>query len=72
MKTDTPLDFFEPLFDEKVIDIIVEQTNKYQDFSTNDATHNAGSDQARWLPANCSEIYTFLATIMLMAVTKKK
>ena len=70
MKSDT-LDFFELLFDEKMIDTIVEQTNKYHDFYTNDTTHNTVSHQAKWIPTNRSEIYTFLATIMLMAVTKK-
>ena len=46
-KNDTPLDFFDLLFDETMIDIIVEQTNKYHDFSTNDATHNTALHQAR-------------------------
>ena len=71
MKSDTPLDFFELLFDEKMIDTIVEQTNKYHDFSTNDTTHNTASHQAKWILTNRSEIYTFLATVMLMAVAKK-
>jgi len=64
MKSDTPLDFFELLFDEKMIDIIVEQTNKYYDFSTNDTTYNTVLHQAKWIPTNRSEIYTFLATIL--------
>ena len=45
--------------------------NKYHDFSTNDTTHNAASHQTRWIPTNRSETYTFLATIMLMAVIKR-
>lgn len=71
MKSDAPLDFFELLFDEKMIATIVEQANKYHDFSTNDTIHNTVAHQAKWIPTNRSEIYTFLATIMLMAVTKK-
>ncbi len=54
-----------------MIDIIVEQTDKYYDFSTNDTTHNTASHQAKWIPTNRSEIYIFLVTIMLMAVTNK-
>ena len=71
MQCDTALDFFELLFDEKMIDSIVEETNNYHDFCTGNATHNAASHQAKWLSTNRSEMYTFLATIMLMSVTKK-
>jgi hypothetical protein len=45
MKGDTPLDFFELLFDEKMIDSIVKGTNKYQVFSTKDITYNTLSHQ---------------------------
>ena len=71
MKCDTPLDFFELLFDEKLIKLIVEQTNKYQHISTNNATHKADSHQAKWTQTNHSELYTFLDTVMLMSVTRK-
>jgi hypothetical protein len=54
-----------------MIDSIVEETNNYHDFCTGDATHNTASHQAKWLSTNRSEMYTFLATIMLMSVTKK-
>ncbi|CAF1371170.1 unnamed protein product [Rotaria sordida] len=47
MKNDTPLDFFELLFDEKMIDLIVQETNKYQDIFTNNATHQTASHQAK-------------------------
>ena len=71
MKNDVPLDFFELLFDENMIDMIAEETNKYQEFSTSDAADNHLSHQAKWIPTNRAEIYIFLATIMLMSVTKK-
>jgi hypothetical protein len=71
MQYDTALDFFELLFDEKMIDSTVEEMNNYHDFCTGDATHNTVSQQAKWLSTNRSEMYTFLATIMLMSVTKK-
>ncbi len=34
-------------------------------------THDTASHQAKWTPTNRSEMYTFLATIMLMSVVKK-
>lgn len=71
MKSDTAFDFFEFLFDEKLTDIIVEETNKYQVISTNDMTHDIASHQAKRTPINLSEMYTFLATIMLMSVVEK-
>ncbi|CAF1460177.1 unnamed protein product [Didymodactylos carnosus] len=71
MKDATPLEFFQLLFNETIIDLIVEETNKYQAFSNNDATSSASSHQAKWTETNRSEIYTFLATIMLMSVIKK-
>lgn len=71
MKGDTPLDFFELLFDEKMIDLVVEETNKYQHTSTNSTTHKAASHQVKWTQTNRSELYTFLATVMLMSVTRK-
>ncbi|CAF4501096.1 unnamed protein product, partial [Rotaria sp. Silwood2] len=65
MKSDTPLDFFELFFDEKMIDLIVQETNKYQDIFTNNTTHKTASHQAKWTQTNRSEMYTFLATVML-------
>jgi hypothetical protein len=59
------------LFGGKMSDSIVEETNNYHDFCTGDATHNTASHQAKWLSTNRSEMYTFLATIMLISVTKK-
>ncbi|CAF0790933.1 unnamed protein product [Rotaria sordida] len=52
MQSDTALDFCELLFDEKMIDSIVEETNKCHEFCTSDATHNTPSHQAKWLPTN--------------------
>ena len=54
LNSNTPLDFFELLFDKKMIDIIVEQTNKYHEFSTNDTTRSTTSHQAKWIPTYCS------------------
>ncbi|CAF1585828.1 unnamed protein product [Adineta ricciae] len=71
MKDPTPLDVFQLLFDEKMIDLIVEETNKYQVFPNKNATPSTDSHQAKWTETNHSEIYTFLATVMLMSVTKK-
>ncbi|CAF1419084.1 unnamed protein product [Adineta steineri] len=71
MKDATPLEFFQLLFDESIVDLIVEKTNKYQRFSNNNTPPSPSSHQAKWTETNRSEIYTFLATIMLMSVTKK-
>lgn len=68
---ETPLDYFELLFDEKLIDFIAEETNNYREHCTSDAERNPDSDEAKWIPANRSEIYLFLAVIMLMTVIRK-
>lgn len=71
MKDATPLDVFQLLFNETMIDLIAEETSKYQFFSNKNATSSTSSHQAKWTETNRSEIYTFQATIMLMSVTKK-
>jgi hypothetical protein len=71
MRCDTPLNFFELLFDEKLIDLIVKKTNKYQAHSNEDKVYNANPHQAKWIPTNNFKIYTLLATIMLTLVTRK-
>src|ERR1700722_7813348 len=52
---ESPLDFFEVLFDRSVLEQIVNETNKYKSLSN----------------TSVPKIYSFLATVMLIAHTKK-
>jgi hypothetical protein len=64
---ETPLDFFELFFDRKLLEIIVKETNRFHaNFSR--ASH---SHTAPWVDTTINEMYTFLATVMLMPHSKK-
>jgi hypothetical protein len=64
---ETPLDFFELLFDRKLLGIIVKETNRFH-ANYSRASH---SHSAPWIDTTIDEMYTFLATVMLMPHTKK-
>lgn len=52
----SPLDVFKLFFDQKLVQLIVDETNNFQ---------------AKWSCTNPEEIYLYLATFMLMAHVKK-
>ena len=65
------LDFFEVLFDRSVLEQIVNETNKYKSLSNTSVSDSSTSHQAAWNDTSVPEIYSFLATVMLIAHTKK-
>jgi hypothetical protein len=67
---DSPLDLFKLFFDQKLIQIIVNETNKFQ-ANASDVYASSLSHQAQWFPTDFQEIYLFLASFMLMAHVRK-
>lgn len=64
--------FFELFFDEKLMDIIVEQTNKYHNsIPVRCRDSNKRKHQKAWEAVDRKEMYVFLATFMLMSAVKK-
>ena len=64
---ETPLDFFELFFDRKLLEIIVKETNRFHaNFSRASYSHTKP-----WVDTTINEMYTFLATVMLMPHSKK-
>jgi len=70
LNENSPLDIFKLFFDQKLIQFIVDETNKFQTNLTDDSL-STSSHQAKWSPTNPEEIYLFFATFMLMAHMKK-
>ena len=70
MNEDSPLDIFKLFFDQNLIQIIVNETNKFQANST-DEYASLQSHQAHWYPTDCQEMYFFLATFTLMTHVRK-
>lgn len=68
---ESPLKFFEMLFDQSVLEQIVNETNKYHSFSDTNAPGSSTSHQAPWIETYVAEIYSFLGIVMLMSHTKK-
>jgi len=65
---ETPLDFFELFFDPKLLEMIVVQTNRsHANYARTGLSHTAP-----WINTITNEMYTFLATVMLMPHPKKK
>ena len=65
LNEDSPLDLFKLFFDQNLIQIIVNETNKFQ-ANTTDEHASPSSHQEQWYPTDCQEMYLFLATFMLM------
>ncbi|CAF3014252.1 unnamed protein product [Rotaria sp. Silwood2] len=64
---ETPLDFFELFFDRRLLEIIVKETNRFHaNFSRTSYSHTIP-----WVDTTINEMYTFLATVMLMPHSKK-
>lgn len=64
--------FFELFFDDKLVDIIVEQSNKYHEsIPVRCKDSNKRKHQKPWVEINRNEMYVFLATFMLMSAVKK-
>ncbi len=70
-ENESPLKFFEMLFDQAVLEQTVNETNKYHSLSDTSAPSSSTSHQAPWIETNISEIYSFLGIVMLMSHTKK-
>ncbi len=67
-----PLFFFELFFDEKLMDIIVEESNKYHESITVRCKDpNKRKHQKAWVPIDRNEMYVFFATFLLMSAVKK-
>lgn len=70
----TELDYFQLFIDDELIDLIVQETNRYYQFIGNQrqglplAPH---SKMRRWHDTTGREVYTFLALTLLMAHIKK-
>jgi len=64
---ETSLDFFELFFDRRLLETIVKETNR---FHANSAW-TSYSHTAPWIDTTINEMYTFLATVMLMPHSKK-
>ncbi len=64
-----PLDYFELFFDQNIMEYIVEETNRYQ--QQNSSSSSKTSHQAKWYATNSEEMYTFIATTMLMGIVQK-
>src|SRR3984957_18135787 len=63
---ESPLDYFEVLFDRSVLEQIVNETNKYKSLSNTSVSDSFTSQQATWKDTSLPEIYLFLATVMLI------
>lgn len=64
---ETLLDFFELFFDSRLLEMIVDETNRFHRNSARKAQNHA----APWIDTTTNEIYTFLGTVMLMPHLKK-
>ncbi|CAF1141189.1 unnamed protein product [Rotaria sordida] len=64
---ETPLDFFKLFFDRRLLETIVKETNR---FHANSAW-TSYRRTAPWIDTTINEMYTFLATVMLMPHSKK-
>ncbi|CAF0987348.1 unnamed protein product [Rotaria sordida] len=64
---ETPFDFFKLFFDRRLLETIVKETNR---FHANSAW-TSYSRTAPWIDTTINEMYTFLATVMLMPHSKK-
>ena len=71
MICDTPLDCFELLFGEKLIDFIVEEMNSYREQRTSSVKPNRDSHKQDGLRRIVRKYSCFLAVIMLMTITRK-
>ena len=63
LNEDSPLDLLKLFFDQNLIQIVVNETNKFQ-ANTTDEHASPSSHQAQWYPTDCQEMYLFLATFM--------
>ncbi|CAF1534693.1 unnamed protein product [Adineta ricciae] len=66
-ETSHPLDYFEASIDETIANSIVAETNRYQ--SQNPVGERL--NMARWSDTSLSEMYSFLATMMLTGILPK-
>ncbi|CAF1521677.1 unnamed protein product [Adineta ricciae] len=62
-----PSDYFKAFFDDELMEIIVEETNNYQQQNT---TPNIAKTAA-WYDTNAEEMYIFFATTILMGLNQK-
>jgi len=63
-----PIDYFELFFDQKIMEYIAEETNRYRQQNSSSSTT---SHQAQWYTTNFKEMYVFIATTMLMGTVQK-
>lgn len=64
--------FFELFFDDKLVDMIVGESNKYHEsIPIRCKDSNKRKHQKAWQPIDRKEMYVFLATFMLMSAVKK-
>ena len=68
---DTPLDCFELLLGEKLIDFIVEEMNNYREQHASSVKPNRDSHKQDGLRRIVRKYSCFLAVIMLMTITRK-
>ncbi|CAF3127116.1 unnamed protein product [Rotaria sp. Silwood2] len=63
-----PIDYFELFFDQKIMEYIAEETNRYQQQNLSSST---ASHTTQWYATNFQEMYVFIATAMLMGTVQK-
>lgn len=69
--TSTPLDCFRHFVDDKIIKIIVQETNRYANNVITSTVLSHRSRMKQWKDTTPSEILEFLALIILMGMVKK-
>ncbi|XP_014676879.1 PREDICTED: piggyBac transposable element-derived protein 4-like [Priapulus caudatus] len=66
-----PLEYFELYFDEGLIDMIVDETNRFAQQYIQGATLKPKSRARKWTPTNSNEIRVFLALLILQGIVHK-
>ena len=64
-------EYFQAYFDDEIMNILVEETNRYHQQCVNEGTVQSGSKQKPYANTDIGELYAFLALTMAMAQVKK-
>lgn len=68
----TEYDIFKTIFDEDLVQHIVDETNKFYHFVISNKEITINSKLNRWTDTNVDEMYSFFAVCLLMSHVKKK
>jgi len=64
------IDYFELLFDQKIMEYIAKETNRYQQ-QVSSSSSSSISHKAQWYATNFQEMYVFIITTRLMGIVQK-